>query len=872
MVASQFLNFALVGGLGFLVDAACLQAFLNIAGLDPYLGRAGSFLVAVTFTWAMNRKFTFQSSDQRFVREWSRFFAANSLGAIVNLGVYGVLVGTSDLVSSHPVLGVAAGSVAGLAVNFMGSRFLVFRQPRHDESKLGLLAAWRATEWTPAGREAFGFWVLMICALYAVLCLSPSSYGVAFQEMLGAAPGLVAGTPKGLRSDEWSVWTPFMQIAVNNGFLRFNETSPYLEDLRNFNALPLLDWGLLFKPQFLGFFVFDPAWAFSFHHSFIIGAFLIGWERLFRRFGFNRSTAVLGALIAFFLPYTQLWWTTTGPLLAGFPWLILCFLWEAEPWKRVVVMAWLIPVWVISHLYPPIIISLAFAGVVMLLAFEPRRLFSFRYLAPALAGCGIGFLIVFLYLGEAISVMAETVYPGKRALDGGEVPILLWLSTFIPDIATHKRNTVYEYLNYLEGSAAGSYLLLLSFVFADWRRSWRAMRSGTFVMHGARWKLLVLAGGVILISCWLLAPVPASVGRILLWDKVPGPRFLFALGAIVLLVSMILLDHLRYRITLAKIIVAIGGIYGVGLWVDLHRGQRVDFVFPESWALVSMLLVFVAALGVEKARERPGLVIGLASVLAGIVMFGTYNPLQSAYPIFHRPESPLQARYDALQGAHPKNYFVMQGPRRTGAIFNAWGFRSISHVLVAPRLEFFREIFTDMEDQIFNYVFNRYAHVTIDEVRKPDLPQPDVIRLPRTELRSDVSTHGWVSLTALPFAATKVLGGNIEKIEWRKDLSTLIVSGWAMTNGLASSRTLSVHVPGDSRMKDILTYFRNDVSEFFGNDRRLVLSGFTLAIEVEDGYEEPPFICAWSDDDDFGQRMLMVLGKPADRKCSIGGN
>ncbi|MDG2286825.1 MAG: GtrA family protein [Alphaproteobacteria bacterium] len=94
--------------------------FLNIAGLDLYWARAGSFLIAVTFTWWMNRKFTFQSTDHRLIYEWGRFLTANSLGGAVNLGVYAALVGTIDLVSTFPVLGVAVGSIAGLAVNFLG--------------------------------------------------------------------------------------------------------------------------------------------------------------------------------------------------------------------------------------------------------------------------------------------------------------------------------------------------------------------------------------------------------------------------------------------------------------------------------------------------------------------------------------------------------------------------------------------------------------------------------------------------------------------------------------------------------------------------------------------------------------------------------
>ena len=58
----QFLRFGLVGTAGFVVDAAALTAAMAL-GLGPYGGRVVSYLAAVTFTWAMNRRFTFAGAE-----------------------------------------------------------------------------------------------------------------------------------------------------------------------------------------------------------------------------------------------------------------------------------------------------------------------------------------------------------------------------------------------------------------------------------------------------------------------------------------------------------------------------------------------------------------------------------------------------------------------------------------------------------------------------------------------------------------------------------------------------------------------------------------------------------------------------------------
>ncbi len=123
---AQFLRFALVGCAGFLVDAGALNVVL-LLGADRYAGRVVSYLAAATFTWALNRNYTFRAErDTKRIREWARFLATNAVGGLINWTTYAVLVAVSPTVFAHPVLGVAAGSLAGLVVNFMLSRRFVF--------------------------------------------------------------------------------------------------------------------------------------------------------------------------------------------------------------------------------------------------------------------------------------------------------------------------------------------------------------------------------------------------------------------------------------------------------------------------------------------------------------------------------------------------------------------------------------------------------------------------------------------------------------------------------------------------------------------------------------------------------------------------
>jgi putative flippase GtrA len=125
----EFLLFAAVGAAGFVVDVAVL--YLAAPWLGWYGARVVSFLAAATATWALNRRYTFAArpSGRSLVREYLGYLVTMLGGAAVNYATYvGVLRAFEG--AWVPALGVAAGSCAGLAVNFVAARHLVFKARR----------------------------------------------------------------------------------------------------------------------------------------------------------------------------------------------------------------------------------------------------------------------------------------------------------------------------------------------------------------------------------------------------------------------------------------------------------------------------------------------------------------------------------------------------------------------------------------------------------------------------------------------------------------------------------------------------------------------------------------------------------------------
>ena len=131
----EFARFAVIGTIAFFVDTLVLYAALG-AGLGFYAGRAVSYLVAVTFTWYGNRRITFADSRAHgaagIATEWLKFVVTNLVGGAANYATYALLVANVGVVRAFPVLGVAAGSLVGMTLNFTLSKFVVFRARPRD--------------------------------------------------------------------------------------------------------------------------------------------------------------------------------------------------------------------------------------------------------------------------------------------------------------------------------------------------------------------------------------------------------------------------------------------------------------------------------------------------------------------------------------------------------------------------------------------------------------------------------------------------------------------------------------------------------------------------------------------------------------------
>jgi dolichol-phosphate mannosyltransferase len=120
----ELVKFCIVGASGYVVNLAVYTLLLDGAGLHYVLAAIGSFLVAVTNTYAWNRAWTSRHARGHFVLQGLRFLVVSALALGANLLVLHALVSSGI----GEVTAQAIAIVIVTPVNFIGNKLWSFRR------------------------------------------------------------------------------------------------------------------------------------------------------------------------------------------------------------------------------------------------------------------------------------------------------------------------------------------------------------------------------------------------------------------------------------------------------------------------------------------------------------------------------------------------------------------------------------------------------------------------------------------------------------------------------------------------------------------------------------------------------------------------
>ncbi len=578
----------------------------------------------------------------------------------------------------------------------------------------------------------FALILLMIYGVFYVgNALSPSSYGVFLNQIGAKSEGLFYGKPREIRSDEWAVYTPLLQATVNNNFARYNQTSPYHEDLRPSFSLPLKDWSIPFKPALLGFHFLPPAYAFSLYYFIVMALFLSGFFMMFRAMQMDEVYALIFTALVYFSGFVQNWWSIVGPMTAFFAWSYVVLVSRKDFYLRLVLFYFLISSMMFSMFYPVFFYGFAVITVVLLYCFN-RNFFTIRNVAAFGSASILALLTYLFYIQDSLLLMANTIYPGQRQLiSGGDVTLMQWLSQFFPSLIVSEAQgwDLSGTFNVCEMGVVGSYLFLFCVLFGKWRDCFKNLSSEQLK------SLKILLAVLTFFSCWMLLPIPPIIVKIILLDRVNGIRCFFIIGMCLLAIAMIILPKLEFVIDARRSTAAVFILCFVAMLpIFIYNVQDFEVMMEELTIvllLLSLLAVHYFIIDLGKNFKIAVLVI---VVLNNVLVFGKFNPLQSAKPIFNIPQTEFVKKLYERNQYNKDGFFV--GEYMVGAIGNGIGLKSITHVLYVPQLQFFRCYFPEMSESEFNQIFNRYLRVILEDSSVAKNVQPDSSVLPRSRFKT----------------------------------------------------------------------------------------------------------------------------------------
>jgi putative flippase GtrA len=120
----QLVKFCVVGATGYVVNLAVYLTLLHVFDLNYLLAAVGSFAVAVTNNYLLNRLWTFRTHRGAVVRQGLRFLVVSVLALAANLVVLKALVE----LGFGKEFAQAVAIVLVTPVNFVGNKLWSFRR------------------------------------------------------------------------------------------------------------------------------------------------------------------------------------------------------------------------------------------------------------------------------------------------------------------------------------------------------------------------------------------------------------------------------------------------------------------------------------------------------------------------------------------------------------------------------------------------------------------------------------------------------------------------------------------------------------------------------------------------------------------------
>ena len=566
----------------------------------------------------------------------------------------------------------------------------------------------------------------------------------------------IYGSSRGIRSDEWAVETPQVRAQQLAGFPLVNLNEGLGELQRNTYDLPVLDWGLAFRPLTWPYFLPQP-WSHGLRWFLRDALLLAGLYALLAAFVQDHTVAAIAAVAVFFSS-AFVWWRSTVMLeFIGFLCLAAALGARAVESRR---PAWfVITAWCAACsfcvFYPPVWAPTIWTAcdVVADVAWRKRRIAAG---ALAIAVIAAGAVLGVFYHLPYLTLVADTAYPGRRIAMAGEVPLSRLVEMVWPSLTVSAPvNCGFEqYLGVIPTNvceASSIEVLPLAVLIALGFVSGRVRRAFTGLLRDAPFSVLALG----VLAAWSFAPMPAWFGSMTLLRWSPGARAWMAFGVLVALVAARVLAALRNdpvtEVLRFRALAGIAAVAGCALVASRHiRLEGMTPCYARAWIPPMVLAAILLCTGAWRAGTARGASVLLWAWAACAVLANhRVNPVIHSRQMFAKGEGHRVVE-QALARVPGR---ILDYSTHPGAQLAAFGWPMVGGIQNSPDLALFRFLAPDSPG-LTDDVYNRYAHYSFElPPARSRVLGPDLIRVAVSPCSRRLAALGVNHLLTEPHAA-----------------------------------------------------------------------------------------------------------------------
>lgn len=547
--------------------------------------------------------------------------------------------------------------------------------------------------------------------------------------------GLIHGTPRGIRSDEWAIFTP-MSLSQAFGDIPYNWKSSVIQgggaDVFIVYAQPVKDlFGMLFRPFLNGFIFLSDEYGISFFWCARFMILVLTWFEFSYRIitKENKNLSIMCSILIAFAPMVQWWFAINGlvEMLIFGPVAIMMikhFL-ITNSIKEKVICAFVLYLCgggFVATLYPASMIPLAYFYLCILIPviYENRKSISIKkvdiviFIVLILVFTG-----TFVYLidrsQDTIAAVTGSVYPGNNRSTGGMGPRFLfwtWGNLFFAEQEIGLEVNACEQAMIFSVAPVGLILCVYKMI--------KKKKADLFCVFQIALMLLFFF--------FCVTGIPEFLSVITLLMKTHPHRAMIVIGLTNLILLIRGLD--RYEINLSPIVALLCAfVYSVAM-VYMERKAYIDHYLNRNRSIILLVISFICILAIiYNKKVRYLSLIAICGIC--IAMGCNVNPLQKGLGSLQ-----TDALATAIQEVVKKDNKALWAVEGTGHEMTNYpivqGAPTINTVQTYPNLKRWGKL--DLEGKYEDY-YNRYAYILFDIVSKDEgastfeVIQPDMMRV-----------------------------------------------------------------------------------------------------------------------------------------------